>query len=144
MKITLDDGSYAGMYAEDYHVLTYAETGFSALSAYGERAGISSETLRKFEEQINDSDEPGSLHPQAEISVIPRRLVREPCGCGEFSGSLTTFLTSNREHIGATRLVMSFRDDVNHFIVEECKRVLKGPHAKGVDEVIIVIENMRE
>ena len=142
MKIIVEGRNYSGTYSEGCHVLTYAETGFSALSAYGEQAGVNSESLRNFEDQVNTLDEAGSLHPQAEISAIPRRLIRDACSRAEFSASLIEFLNANREQIGATKLIMSFRDDVNGFVVDECKRAVKNSLAKEINEVIIVIENM--
>jgi hypothetical protein len=60
----------------DFHVLTYAEEGFSPLSGYASRAGFSKSEIVEHANKANTLDAFLSFYPRAAISVIPRRYAR--------------------------------------------------------------------
>lgn len=100
-------GDWAG-----WHVLTVAEAGFSMLDIYGrDEVGIA--VIREFADRVNDGDEPGSLHPRAAISALPRRFFRdsvEPDAATlkVFRQHLQQFIKVNESEILAPRVVVDF------------------------------------
>ncbi len=126
---------------ESYHVLTFAETGFTILSIYGEQSELDSETIRKFSEQVNDTDESGSLHPKAPISAVPRRFIRDMTDAQALATQIEGFLIANQATIKATKLLFDFRAGVAPFVVDACELTLESQYANNIDEVIIINEN---
>ena len=85
------------------------------LDIYGRlQWGLSIDTIREFANKINESDESGTLHPQAPISAVPRRFFREQLTSvdshvvNEFRGHIHEFLEANRKSIRASRIVVDF------------------------------------
>lgn len=95
------------------HVLTYAETGFAQLSIHGERCGIDRETLKEFARAVNERGEPGSLHPLAPISAIPRSLIRDNAEREEIQRKIAEFFAANREKIRASRICIFLQGHEN-------------------------------
>lgn len=99
----------------DWHILTVAESGFSALAFYGQEIhGLDSERISNFADLINSRDEPGSLFPEAPISALPTRFFRDipeddiPNHLTEFKRHLNDFLLANRTRIHASKLLVDF------------------------------------
>ena len=125
----------------DFHLITYAETGFSALKMFADDAGVSHETLSEFVDQINRSDKSGSLYPDAEISAVPLQFIRSSCASLELEAHIEVLLRVNMRKIKASNLIFSFRDDVNSFVVDVCKSALKNMNDENIRNVVIYIEN---
>ena len=128
------------MCSGDYHILTFAETGFSVLSYCAEQFGIDKELVEQFSDQVNEADESGSLHPNAPISAIPRRLIRKNNDSDELARYIRDFLEVNHQRIKARILLFDFRAGLAPFVMDACKDSLKSASATGVEEVIIVAE----
>lgn len=100
---------------EGWHILTVAESGFSMLSGYASEYRIDEITLREFEERVNHTNQSGSLHPKAPISVVPRKFFRELSDSfdssvlEEFKTHILDFLTANSKTIKSENLVIDFR-----------------------------------
>lgn len=131
-----------------WHVLTVGEAGFSMLDIYGRHQhGLAIEAIRAFADRINECDEPGSLHPQAPISAIPRRFFREQANStdssvlNDFKRHISEFIESNRKTIHAPRILVDFHVSSapvpSHYIeaTEEAFRL--GGQDGGIEEVVI-------
>jgi hypothetical protein len=99
------------------HYLVVAEDGFSMLRQYGEQAGLDRKTIKAFADEVNRRDEGGSLYPQAPISAIPRRYLRD-CGdnpdeamVNSFKTEIQRFLAANHECINARRIIIDLHVD---------------------------------
>jgi hypothetical protein len=124
-----------------YHILTFAETGFAKLNDYSEKFGLDQETTIRFSEQVNNKDEPGSLHPKAPVSAVPRRFIRDMTDAQELATQIEYFLYANQTTIKATKLLFDFRAGVAPFVVDACELTLESQYANNIDEVIIINEN---
>lgn len=97
------------------HILTVAESGFSMLSGYAsEHFGIDASIICQFEEQVNHSNQIGSLYPQAPISAVPCKYFRElsestdPDVLNEFKQHITEFLNANSNALKSRNLLIDF------------------------------------
>ena len=92
-----------------YHVLTYAEEGFSPLNIHAEPAGLTKTEIVAFAAMVNERGEAGSLHPRARISAIPRTLIRDAPDKIELQNQIVSFFHANSTVIKATRIAFDFR-----------------------------------
>jgi hypothetical protein len=143
MNIIETDAFDKGLVIEDgYHILTFAETGFAMLSIYGELLGLDFDTINKFSNKVNNNDESGSLHPQASISAVPRRFIRDKEDRNALSKQIEYFLKANQETIKATKLLFDFSaGGVALFVIDACRQALEGPYTNNIDEVVIINSN---
>lgn len=122
-----------------YHVLTYAEEGFSPLDIYGRPMGINKEQQIAFCDSINQRFETGSLFPRAAISAVPRALIRDSRDASALASHITDFLKANIQTIKATKIICDFRTPrVADFVVEAIEAAMKCSDAAIIDEVVIV------
>ena len=123
----------------EFHVLTYAEDGFSPLDIHARRFGIDREQVRVFADLVNDRSCVGSLHPQAPISAVPRELVRDRKDVDALAASIAEFLLTNRETIGARRVVFDFRTpSVPAFAIAALDAAIKTDIGSALQEVLIL------
>lgn len=123
----------------EYHVLTYAEDGFSPLDTHARRLGVDLEKVRAFVDAVNAHSEVGSLHPYAPISAVPQCLVRERQDVAELAGYIGSFLRTNRETLHAQRLVFDFRTpSVPAFTVQSLNLAIKTEGGCGLNEILIL------
>ncbi|MDV6345037.1 hypothetical protein [Nitrosomonas sp. Is37] len=125
----------------EYHILTFAETGFAMLNLYGESFGIDRDAIENFSRQSNRADESGSLYPKAPISIVPRRYVRDLNDANQLANQIIEFLKANQKTIHAKKILFDFRAGVDKFVIEACEHALKSPYANGIDEAVIIDEN---
>lgn len=125
-----------------YHILTYAETGDSILNSHAQNLGIELSIIEKFAEQSNDTDESGTLHPKAPLSVIPSKYLRDMDDARELQKQIMEFLNANQQIMRAKKLVLDFRigEEDTDFINEACQKALKSKFANNLEEVIIMKE----
>lgn len=124
-----------------FHVLTFAETGFSMLNIYGEQYGFDRDVIEKFSKQVNAKNESGSLYPKAPISVIPRHFIREDNYSEALVHQIQVFLKANQQHIKAKKLLFDFRAGVVPFVVDAIKIALHCDCVNDLEEVIIINSN---
>jgi hypothetical protein len=98
----------------EYHILTFAETGFAMLNFYGETFGIDRDTLENFSQQANRQDESGSLHPKAPISIVPRRYIRDLQNVEQLTEQVIEFLKVNHQTIHAKKYYLIFEQELIH------------------------------
>jgi len=99
----------------EWHKLVVAEAGFSMLDIYGRHKNdIDIQVIRQFADQVNRKNEPGSLHPRAPISALPRWYFREieeseiPNHIDQFCNDLRHFIQANRSSIHASKVLVDF------------------------------------
>ena len=141
MKISETSDFKESLKDSGYHVLTFAETGFAMLNAYGEEFGLDRDEIEEFSQQVNDKNESGSLHPKSPISAVPRHFIRDNDNPGTLAEQIEDFLKANQSHIKATKLLFDFRAGVAPFVVDACKKALESRYKNGVDEVVIISGN---
>ena len=123
----------------DYHVLTYAEEGFSPLDIHGRPMGIDKDRQVAFCDRVNERFETGSLFPQAAISAVPRSLIREGNDAIALAKHIADFLRANVQTIKATKIICDFRTpNVAAFVVVAIETAMKWPDASIIDEIVIV------
>ena len=126
---------------DGFHVLTYAEHGFSPLSIHGRNLYVDSEHIRKFSDAVNTKSEAGSLHPVAPISAVPRRLVRNLRDAKPLAASIGGFLDANQTTIKASVLIFDFRmPNVPAFIIEALDIALQRVVEPVLRKIVIVGE----
>lgn len=122
-----------------YHVLTYAEEGFSPLNIHAESAGISKEELVIFAEQVNRRFEAGSLFPCALVSAVPRRLIRDMSESNALRQHIGKFLRVNAETMRATKIVFDFRTPrVPGFVISAIELACDEATLARLEEVLIL------
>lgn len=123
----------------DYHVLTYAEEGFSPLDIHGRPMGIDKDQQVAFCGRVNGRFETGSLFPRAAISAVPRSLIREGQDANALAKHIADFLKANVQTIKATKIICDFRTPkVAAFVVGAIEAAMKLPAGSVIDEVVIV------
>ena len=125
--------------AGEFHVLTYAEDGFSPLDIHGRRFGVDREQIVAFAKAVNDVADVGSLHPLAPISAVPSELVRDRQDVDALAVSIGNFFRGNRETIKARRIVFDFRlPSVPAFVIEALNAAIQTDVDCGLDEILIL------
>jgi hypothetical protein len=124
-----------------YHILTFAETGFAMLNFYGNVFDVDNKTLNEFSEVTNQKDESGSLFPVAPISIVPQRYIRTLCDVKKLKAKIVEFLKVNQEVIHAKVLLFDFRSGVAPFVIQACESALDSKFAEGIEKVLIISEN---
>lgn len=122
-----------------YHVLTYAEEGFSPLDIHSRPMGINKAQQVAFCDGINQSCETGTLFPMAAISAVPRAPIRDSQDADALESHIACFLKTNMQTIRATKIICDFRTPkVAAFVVEAIVAAMKRPNASIIAEVVIV------
>ena len=94
---------------QNYHVLTYAEDGFSPLDIHTRKYDLSNEVLKKFVLDSNENDSVKTMLPLCNVSVVPRRFIRSPVSSLELHNKLLEFFDLNSSNINASKFVFDFR-----------------------------------
>jgi hypothetical protein len=124
---------------DGFHVLTYAETGFSPLDIHTRRFGLDRDVVVAFAEAVNNSGQAGSLYPVAPISAVPRDLVRDRVQVDELAVCIEEFLAANRQAIRARRIVFDFRTpSVPESAITALNIALKATLEHAIDEVLVL------
>jgi len=122
-----------------YHVLTYAEEGFAPLNIHTRDSNLSKEQLVEFAARVNERNEPGSLHPIAAVSAVPRALVRDLHDPDLLCRNIIDFLRANATTIRATKLIFDFRTpNVARYVVTAVHEALASEAAAIVEEAVVL------
>lgn len=123
----------------EYHVLTYAEEGFSPLSIHGSASGISKQQLVAFSSQANERFETGSFHPKAPLSAIPRALIRDMDDENALCKQIVEFLRVNAATVKATKIIFDFRTPkVKSFVIAAIESAMNSPEASTIEDAVII------
>lgn len=123
----------------DYHILTYAEEGFSPLDIHGRSMGIDRAQQVTFCETVNQRFQTGSLFPMAAISAVPRALIRDGQDVDALAFHIGEFFIANIRTIKATKVICDFRaPSVAAFVVQAIEAAAQHPDACIFDEIVIL------
>lgn len=123
----------------EFHILTYAEDGFSPLDLHGQQFGVDREQIKAFAKAVNDREDVGTLYPLAPISAVPRKLVRDNQDADTLAVSIKNFFDENRETIKAKLIAFDFRTpSVPAFAIEALKTVIQADAHSILEEVLII------
>jgi hypothetical protein len=123
----------------EYHVLTYAEEGFSPLDMHGRAMGVDKQQQVAFCDSINQRHETETLFPKAPISAVPRAIIRDSQDADALARHIAHFLKINLRTIKATKAICDFRTPrVAPFVVEAIEAAMASPDASIIEEVVIV------
>lgn len=133
------DTFLADAIAPECHILTYAETGFAPLNQHTRHLGLDKQTLEAFAAQVNERDEPGTLHPVAPLTALPRRLIRNNTDPTPLTRSIVEFLEGNHRLIQGATLVVDFRTPrVSKFAIAALEAALLDENAACLHEVVLL------
>jgi hypothetical protein len=140
MKVTYTTQDKLQKNIGEFHILTYAEEGFSPLTIYGTHYGLDKVLLMDFADEINRKQEAGSLHPGAPISAVPQALIRGRDDSNALAAEICNFLRSNRTTIHATKILFDFRTpNVPVFIDSAIATAMQIADAAMITEVVVVM-----
>lgn len=92
-----------------YHILTYAEDGFSPFDIYTRKSNLDYEDLKAYVMRSNEADKVITLHPLFNLSIIPRRFVRGLAEPIEVYEKFLEFINLNVSDIKAKKVIFDFR-----------------------------------
>lgn len=125
---------------DEYHILTYAEEGFSPLSIHSEKYHLAENVLKDFAYGSNESDQIKTMFPVYNLSVIPRRFVRQKINSFDFHLKLLEFLELNAAEINAKKFIFDFRTHELPEYISKAIYKLKANKGIGWIEEIITIK----
>ena len=118
------------------------------MDIYGRhKHGLDIEVIREFADGINRRNEPGSLHPKAPVSALPRRYFREiedsdiPNHIEEFRRDFTEFIAANRQTIQAKQVLIDLhvspRPVAAQYLLAIEEILENQKDEAGIDEVVL-------
>lgn len=123
----------------EFHVLTYAEEGFAPLNEHTKNFGITKEQLVAFAHEINARNAPGSLHPVASVSAVPRTLLRDHKNAEALCMCIEEFYKINAIRIHAKKILLDFRTpNVERFVQRAVEMSLRSEEVNFIDELIVI------
>lgn len=132
---------------DGWHILTVAESGFSVLQFFAEKLGVDGESIHRFADRINQTNESDSLHPRAPISAIPCKYLRELAdqaagpAIEEFKRHIEDFIKANEKTIRAPRILVDFHvssDSVSLHFVKATEEVFMRTNSCA-EEIVIAV-----
>jgi hypothetical protein len=130
----------AQLVGDKWHILTFAECGFSPLDIYC-REPIGQATMNKFADQINQCLEVGTLYPVFQLSAVPRPWIRGPRNDDALERAFVQFLEMIRDEMHGTELVVDFSiPKAPRFAIERLKAALERVPDSGITRVVVVGE----
>lgn len=128
----------------EFHVLTYAEEGFAPLNQHTKDSGVTRDQLVAFADLVNGLNEPGSLYPQAAVSALPRRLIRDQADAVELCNSIEQFYRMNAEIIRATKVLIDFRTpNIKPFVKVAIERSFRSSDAEFIEELVMLDDSVK-
>jgi len=146
MQITTRRHDAATDKSERYHVLVFAEAGFSKLTIYGNhRCGLDLDVIRRFGDEVNARDDLGTMWPIAPISAMPRRVVRDSTDADQVAHFVLEFWRPNAEVVRSSRVLIDLagpelRPHARQGVTQALAQLEAGTKHHEVTEVVIVEE----
>ena len=123
----------------EFHVLTYAEEGFSPLNIHTRDSTLSKDQLVQFAALVNDRNEVGSLYPASALSAVPRTAIRDLKSVDALSHHIEQFFRVNSQNILAKKVLIDFRTPiVSKLVIAAIQNVVACPDFASVDEIVVV------
>ena len=140
MNVEFLYSAQAQLVGEQWHILTFAECGFSPLDIYC-REPIGHATMNKFADRVNQSLEVGTLYPVFPLSAVPRPWIRGPRDDDALEHAFAQFLEMIRDKMHGTELVVDFRTPMApKFAIERFQAALERVPDCGITRVVVVGE----
>lgn len=128
----------------EFHVLTYAEEGFAPLNQHTKESGVTKDQLVAFADLVNDLNELGSLYPQAAVSAVPRRLIRDRSDAEDLCSNIEQFYRMNAETIRATKVLLDFRTPIiKLFVKVAIERSFRSLDVKFIKELVMLDDSVK-
>ena len=138
MNVEFLYSAQAQLVGEQWHILTFAECGFSPLDIYC-REPIGHATMNKFADRVNQSLEVGTLYPVFPLSAVPRPWIRGPRNDDALERAFVQFLEMIRDEMHGTELVVDFRiPKAPRFAIERFKAALEKVPDSGITKVVFI------
>jgi len=106
----------------EFHLVTFAMNGTSKFAAALESLGIGENEITTICEQINQSEETGTLWPIAKTTAIPKKFSNKPLGKQRgLQACIRDAFIANRDYCKSHRRLFDFTDDVSNSAALEDK-----------------------
>lgn len=124
---------------KEFHVLTYAEEGFSPLNMHTKELQVPKESLMEFANRVNTSHSLQTLFPTAPLTAIPRSLVRQSQDICELAASFEAFLEMNAETFHASKVLIDLRTPNTHpNVYGALDTLLDKGVCRSLDELVVI------
>lgn len=125
--------------SEGWHIVTYAEDGFSPLEIHGRHFGIPREQIAAFAAEVNEDQNLSSLMPDAPITAVPRGMIRESTDEEMLATVISAFLHLYMNEMQATRVAFDFRTPrVPRHAIEAIRLALEQAPQEGLSEILVI------
>ncbi len=122
-----------------YHILTYAEEGFAPLNIHTKRYDLPEIVLKDYANRCNESDQVITMLAKCNLSMVPRRLIRQSKDSFELYAKLLDFFDLNASEINAKKFVFDFRThELPKYIIEAICMLESNDALKNIEEIVIV------
>lgn len=122
-----------------FHVLTYAEEGFSPLNMHTKELHVPKESLMEFANRVNTSHSLQTLFPTAPLTAIPRSLVRQSQDIFELASSIEAFLEMNAETFHASKVLIDLRTpNIHPNVYGALDTLLHKDVCHSLDELVVI------
>ena len=139
MNIILIDQKAIWPSRHEYHVLTYAEEGFSPLNIHTRKYDLGEEFLKENAYTSNENDKICTIFPVCNLSMVPRRFVRKPTSSIELYAKFLEFFELNALEIKAKKFIFDFRTHELQQYILDAIYMLKSNNTLGdVEEILII------
>ena len=140
MNILLIDQKAIWPSRHEYHVLTYAETGFSPLSIHTRKYNLAEEFIEEYVSSSNNNDKICTMFTECSLSIIPRRFIRKKTSTNELYSIFLDFFELNKSKIKAKKFIFDFRThELQQYILDAIYMLESNNSLRDVEEIVIVL-----
>jgi hypothetical protein len=121
----------------DYHVLTYADSGYGPLPHYTKRR-VPREQVEELVSRINQRGEAATFFPLP-LSAVPRKVIWDKLHWSELRAHLADFLHVNARAFGARRILIDLQSPHGTaHVMEALRGAVEDVSPICVDEIVVV------
>ncbi|WP_143044826.1 hypothetical protein [Variovorax sp. YR216] len=121
----------------DYHVLTYADSGFGPLPHYTKRR-VPRDQVEEIVSRINQRDEAATFFPLP-LSAVPRKVIWDKLHWSELRAHLADFLQVNARAFGARRILIDMQSPHGTaHVMEALRGAVEDVPPVCVEEIVVV------
>jgi hypothetical protein len=123
----------------EYHILTYAEEGFSPLNIHTKKYDFPEIILKEYVNRCNESDHVITMLPKCNLSMLPRRFIRKSKDSFELHAKLLEFFDLNALEINAIKFIFDFRThELPIYILDAIYMLDSNNTLCDIEEIIII------
>ncbi|MBO9513858.1 MAG: hypothetical protein J7549_07030 [Variovorax sp.] len=121
----------------DYHVLTYADSGFGPLPHYTKRR-VPRDQVEELVSRINQRDEAATFFPLP-LSAVPRKVIWDKTHLSELRAHLADFLRANARGFGARRILIDLQSPHGTaHVMDAVRGAVEDAPPICVEEIVVV------